>query len=141
MIPAFQMFVIICLVILIVYYVLLETILSNSAVPLFLDLRLTVPGLDNSIHISALLIGIAAAVVLFFYTIYSIGKQKKQRRMKTRPLNQLVFTIIADILIIVSSLLYMKDGGYPLVGAYLLVVILSFAVVSGLDGKKEKEKG
>ncbi len=138
-IPAFQMFTIICLVILIVYNVLLRTVLSGTTLPAFLDMRLTIPGLDANTHISALLIGIVAAVILFFYTIYSIGKQKKQRRMKTRPINQLVFTIIADILIIVSSVLYIKDG-FPLLGAYLLVALICFAAASGLGGKNEKEK-
>lgn len=139
-IPAFQLFVIICLIILIVYNVLLKTVLSGAALPAFIDMRLTIPGLDSTTHISTLLIGIVAAIVLFFYTIASIGKQKKQRRMKTRPINQLVLTIVADILIIVSSILYMKDG-FPVLGAYLLVAIICFAAVSSLGGKNEKEKG
>ena len=139
-IPGFQMFIVILTVLLIVYDVLTKTVLSGAALPLFLDMRLSVPGLDQDSHVSALIIGIAAAVVLFFYTIGSIGKQKKMRRMKTRPINQLVFTIIADILILVASVLYMRDGGFPMLGAYFLVAIIAFAAANGIPGNSKKEK-
>lgn len=138
-IPVFQTFIILCLIVLLIYFVI-ETVTGGASLPAFLERRLVVPGLDDGgASVSALLIGMVSAAVLFFYTIYSIGSQKKARRMKARPVNQLVFTIIADILIVVISVLYMKNGGYPLLAGYLLIAILLFAVLSGASGARQKE--
>lgn len=94
---------------------------------------LMIPGLDAEGRcVSALLIGIIAAVCLMVTTLYSIGSQKRARRMKGRPLDQMVFSALLAVLMIVVCVGLFRYRGLPVAAVIAAVLTL---VLLGLKKK------
>ena len=98
------------------------------------DAMLMIPGLDREGRaVSALLIGIFFGVGLLAATILSIGKQKKGRRMKRRPLDQLILAFLTAVLVILIAVALFLYHGLPITA---LIALLLFIVLKAIPGKK-----
>ena len=59
------------------------------------------------------------------------------RRMRARPISQLVGTVIADVLLIVNGVIYLQKGGLPILSLYLLILILLCGCLVSLRGSSK----
>lgn len=75
------------------------------------------------LHKAAIVIAAIVSVLLFFYTFYSIGKQKKSGYMNSSPVGQLVKIVIIDVVIILFAVLLSKYQGVPVVLIWILLVV------------------
>ncbi|MBQ6441184.1 MAG: hypothetical protein IJJ13_01145 [Lachnospiraceae bacterium] len=98
------------------------------------DATLLIPGLDREGRaVSALLIGIIFGVGLLAATILSIGKQKKGRKMKRRPLDQLILALLAAVLVILIAVALFLYRGIPVA---TLVALVLFIVLKAIPAEK-----
>lgn len=97
---------------------------------------LVIPGLDtDERHLSVIIIGIVGAVCLMVYTLYSIGSQKKNRKMKRRPTDQMLISLLSAILLIIICIELSRFQGIPLALIIAAVIcILLFALKRKLSG-------
>ncbi len=109
----------------------LKGMLSNVFGP---DEMLLIPGLDRDGRaVSALLIGIVFGIGLLAATILSIGKQKKGRRMKRRPLDQLIVALLTAVLVILIAVALFLYRGLPLA---TLIGLIVFIVLKAIPEEK-----
>ena len=98
------------------------------------DAMLRIPGLDQEGRaVSALLIGIIFGVGLLAATILSIGKQKKGRRMKRRPLDQLILALLTAALVILIAVALFLYRGLPIA---TLIGLVFFIVLKAIPKEK-----
>ena len=98
------------------------------------DATLLIPGLDREGRaISALLIGIVFGVGLLAATILSIGKQKKGRKMKRRPLDQLILAFLTAVLVILIAVALFLYRGVPIA---TLIALALFLILKAIPAEK-----
>ncbi len=98
------------------------------------DAVLLIPGMDGEGRAaSALVIGIFFALGMLAATILSIGKQKKGRRMKRRPLDQLIQALLTAILVIVVAISLFLCRGIPIAA---LIALVLFVILKAIPSKK-----
>ncbi len=83
------------------------------------------------LHKAAIVIAAIVSVLLFFYTFYSIGKQKKSGYMNSSPVGQIVKIVIIDVVIILFAVLLSKYQGVPVVLIWILLVVGLVAFFAG----------
>ena len=102
--------------------------------PGFLNLftsYINIPGLDEKGKcLSAIIVGIATAVILLVFGIISTNKKKKQTFEHGSTASGLIKIIIIDVLIVLYSIKLSQYKGIPVMLIWVLAVVFIFAFVT-----------
>ncbi|MBR0366362.1 MAG: sugar ABC transporter permease [Clostridia bacterium] len=92
---------------------------------------ISIPGLDDgSFKWSAVIIGIAAAVLLIAYTVYSRKNRAKKGYKQISAASEFARIIIIDLLILVYTWKLASYKGIPVMALWVMAVVLIYAFIT-----------
>lgn len=91
---------------------------------------ISVPGIDNKIYWSALIVGIAVALALIVLTFINRKKKAKKGYEMKSAISEYAQVIIIDILIIAYTWQLAHYKGIPVMLLWILLVVLLFAFIT-----------
>jgi putative multiple sugar transport system permease protein len=104
--------------------------ISNTTFLNIFTSYITVPGLDDNIHFSALIVGIAVAVALLVITFVNRSKKARKGYQMDSALTAYLKIIIVDALVIVYSWKLANYKGIPVMLLWILLVVLLYAFIT-----------
>lgn len=89
-----------------------------------------VPGLDDKIYYSALIVGIAIAIFYLIYTVFSRANKSKKGYAMQSPVIAFAQVLVIDALIIAYCWKLANYKGIPVMLIWILLVVILFAFIT-----------